>query len=450
MPKNRNSLSVLTVLGGAFMIITSGVLSAQEAPSASPDQPDAKPEIRGRVVTGYQGWFRAPGDGTGVGWVHWGHSDKFPNRSSTVDMWPDMSEATDDEKFPTPYRHADGSVAHVFSSAHPRTVLRHFEWMREYGIGGAMQQRFIHNMDNPELGPSLDKVLANTRAASRETGVPWALMYDLTGLKTGEFESLLYSDIRRLIEEEKILEDPHYLHHDGKPLIAVWGVGFSGRIKDRGYTIEECIDFVDFLQNDPKIGGNAVMLGVPYWWRGQFRDATNHPEFHDLLRSADIISPWSIGRVRTLDDIDERYEEALAPDIAWAERNGPDYLPVIFSGFSWVNLHRSRGKSELPEYESIPRLGGEFLWAQAASAKRAGAEMIYIAMFDEVDEATAIFKVTNDPPVNGANGERFISYGEDLPSDHYLWLAGEIGRMIAGESPVRREMPERRDAPPLR
>lgn len=427
-------------------ILTLSIMSTLLACSANSGALDGtaeKPEIRGRVVTGYQGWFRAPGDGTNLGWVHWGNSDKFPNRISTVDMWPDMSEATEEEKFATPYQHADGSTAYVFSSAHPRTVLRHFEWMDEYGIGGAMQQRFIHNMDDPELGPSLDKVLANTRAASRQTGVPWALMYDLTGLKTGEFESLLYKDIRRLIVEEKILEDPYYLHHNGKPLIAVWGVGFSGRIKDRGYTIEECIDFVDYLQNDPEIGGSSVMLGVPYWWRGQFRDATNHPQFHDLLRRADIISPWSIGRVRSLEDIEERYEQALAPDISWADRNGTDYLPVIYSGFSWVNLQRSRGKEDLPGYEDIPRLGGQFLWAQAESAKRAGAEMVYIAMFDEVDEATAIFKVTNDPPVNGSDGERFISYGQELPSDHYLWLAGEIGKMISGKSPATPDMPKR-------
>lgn len=431
-----------------FSTLGSSFVAADSKPAAEPALAVAqpKPEIRGRVVTGYQGWFRAPGDGSKLGWVHWGTGEKFDQRLSTVDMWPDMSELGEDEKFPTPYRHADGSVAHVFSSTHPRTVLRHFEWMRDYGIGGAMQQRFIHNMDNPPLAASLDVVLDNTRAASRQTGVPWALMYDLTGLKTGEFETLLHQDIRRLIVEEKILEDPYYLHHNGKPLIAVWGVGFSGRIKDRGYTIEECIELVDLLHNDPEIGGNAVMLGIPYWWRGQFRDATNHPKFLSLLRKVQIISPWSIGRVRDLEDVEERHEQALAPDVAWSKANGPDYLPVIYSGFSWVNLQRSRGKTELSEYNVIPRLGGQFLWAQAASAKRAGAEMVYIAMFDEVDEATAIFKVTNNPPVNGAQGERFISYGDDVPSDHYLWLAGEIGKLIRGEVPFRAQMPTRSPA----
>lgn len=48
---------------------------------------------------------------------------------------------------------------------------------------------------------------------------------------------------------------------------------------------------------------------------------------------------------------------------------------------------------------AIPRLQGRFFWSQITAAKRAGADMLYVAMFDEVDEGTAIFKVTNDPPV---------------------------------------------------
>lgn len=36
---------------------------------------------------------------------------------------------------------------------------------------------------------------------------------------------------------------------------------------------------------------------------------------------------------------------------------------------------------------------GCFLWTQAISAKRAGAKMIYLAMFDEIDEDKALFKV---------------------------------------------------------
>ena len=48
--------------------------------------------------------------------------------------------------------------------------------------------------------------------------------------------------------------------------------------------------------------------------------------------------------------------------------------------------------------------------------------MIYIAMFDEMDEGTAIFKCTNSPPTT--DGVPFVGY-EGLPSDYYLRLAGE-------------------------
>jgi hypothetical protein len=90
--------------------------------------------------------------------------------------------------------------------------------------------------------------------------------------------------------------------------------------------------------------------------------------------------------------------------------------------------------------DQIPRLGGRFLWKQFVEAKRAGATMIYQAMFDEIDEGTAVFKCTNDPPVGAS---RFLTY-EDLPTDHYLWLVGEGARMLRGEIPVRDALPERR------
>ncbi|MEM9016960.1 MAG: hypothetical protein AAGC68_08090 [Verrucomicrobiota bacterium] len=98
--------------------------------------------LNGRVVTGYQGWFRAEGDGTGMGFHHYKKGKKFEPGHCTIDLWPDLSEFDEEEKFPTPFRHADGRVAHVFSSLHPKTVDRHFRWMAEYGIDGAFVQRF--------------------------------------------------------------------------------------------------------------------------------------------------------------------------------------------------------------------------------------------------------------------------------------------------------------------
>ena len=89
---------------------------------------------------------------------------------------------------------------------------------------------------------------------------------------------------------------------------------------------------------------------------------------------------------------------------------------------------------------SIPRQGGRFYWQQLSTAIRSGAKMIYVAMFDEVDEGTAIFKCTDNPPV--ANPAKFIDM-DGMPSDHYLWLTGEAAKMLRGEKPLTDKMPQR-------
>ena len=105
--------------------------------------------------------------------------------------------------------------------------------------------------------------------------------------------------------------------------------------------------------------------------------------------------------------------------------------PVVFPGFSWANMHGG-------PLDAIPRRKGEFLWSQFAAAKRAGAGMIYVAMFDEVDEGTAIFKCTSDVPAAGET--KFVTY-EGLPSDFYLRLTGLGARMLRGEIPIADNIP---------
>jgi hypothetical protein len=79
----------------------------------------------------------------------------------------------------------------------------------------------------------------------------------------------------------------------------------------------------------------------------------------------------------------------------------------------------------------IPRQHVKFLWGEISAAARAGARMNYVAIFDEIDEGTAIFKCSNEPPLSDPPG-KFLSY-EGVPSDHYLWLAGQGGRLLRGE-----------------
>jgi hypothetical protein len=72
------------------------------------------------------------------------------------------------------------------------------------------------------------------------------------------------------------------------------------------------------------------------------------------------------------------------------------------------------------------------------NAISADIKTIYVAMFDEIDEGTAIFKVSNNPPVGAT---KFISYEEGVPSDYYLWLTGQAGKMLRKEIPLSESQP---------
>lgn len=178
----------------------------------------------GKVMTGYQGWFNCPGDGSGLGWTHWArHGSKpFAPGNITVDLWPDMSEATAAERFHTGFKHANGEPAVVFSSYNRTTVRRHFEWMREYGIDGAFVQRFANGLKRDSLRHHKDVVLSNCRAGANLGGRAYAVMYDLSGLRAGQ-TTFVSDDWNMLRNRMGMGRDPAYLHHEGKPLVAIWG-----------------------------------------------------------------------------------------------------------------------------------------------------------------------------------------------------------------------------------
>jgi hypothetical protein len=83
-------------------------------------------------------------------------------------------------------------------------------------------------------------------------------------------------------------------------------------------------------------------------------------------------------------------------------------------------------------FNPIPRQGGQFFWRQVERALRVDSTMLYGAMFDEVDEGTAMFKLAasrDEAPI-----ERPVvtmdTDGKKLPSDWYLRLAREAQRRL--------------------
>ena len=69
--------------------------------------------------------------------------------------------------------------------------------------------------------------------------------------------------------------------------------------------------------------------------------------------------------------------------------------------------------------------------------------MIYNAMFDEVDEGTAMYKIaaTSADVPEGLQVVTMDTDGECFPSDWYLQLAGEATKMLRGEIPLAETIP---------
>jgi hypothetical protein len=408
-------------------------LAADNATAAPASKSTRSLTMDDKVFVGYQGWFNPHREEDGAKWVHYGHRGEFKPGFVSVEMWPDTSEFDADEKVPTDFRYPDGNPAYVFNPQNPKTVNRHFAWMRQYGVDGAFLQRFVNPAASPRQRPELDRVLANVRAASKTNRVAWGMMYDLSGVRADAIFPKVSTDWKRLAGDLKIREDEFYIHHGGKPVVVLWGIGLS----DNRPGPKEYLSLVQFLKNDPVYGGNTVILGVPFYWRTGARDAVNDPALKEIILAADIIAPWPVGRYADPQGATRLAKSEREPDAKWAAENQRGYLPGIFPGFSWHNLMKTRGAEH--RFNQIPRLGGQFLWTQAVSSKRAGAKMLYVAMFDEIDEATAIFKIAREAPA----GESPFLTSEGLPSDHYLWLTGQIGKMLRGEIEASDAIPKR-------
>ena len=369
--------------------------------------------IRNLVMAGYQGWFNTPEDGAGLGWKHFEKEKEFKPGKCTIDLWPDVSEY--EKTYETAFKLPDETPAKVFSSYDASTTDLHFKWMKQYGIDGVFMQRFVVSIRNQKGKDNYNKILNNAVLSAEKYDRAICLMYDLSGMEAGE-EDILIRDWKELCEKYKLVSrnNNHYVYHHGKPLVAVWGIGFNDR---RKYGYEQVKKIIDFLKSE----GCSILVGVPTHWRTLTIDAVSDTRLLELVKQADIVHPWLVGRFDN--NTYEPYRKSIEEDIKWCKANGKDYMPVLFPGFSWHNM-----KKDAPQ-NMIPRLGGRFFWKQVKGAVDAGAESLYLAMFDEIDEGTAFFKCTNTPPVGESS---FITYEGEAP-DHYLWLAGEAAKYLRGE-----------------
>jgi hypothetical protein len=379
-----------------------------------------------KVLIGYQGWFTCPEDGS-QRWTHWSHGVPAAD-TLTVELYPDLRELDADERCTVPGMTIDGKPAYLFSSRNQKTVSRHFRWMKEYGLDGVLVQRFVGEIRRKRADG--DIVLKNIMAAARESGRTFAIEYDISGGNAETFGQTLKDDWAYLVDELKVTSHPNYQRHNGKPVLSVWGMGLSdgpGHPPADPHVAKDLIEW--FKAKAPVQYRVTYMGGTPARWGTLTADARPDPAWAGVYAAMDVVQPWNVGRYRTPEAVDRWKEDVLIPDVKLAEANHQIYMPVVFPGFSWSNLKKNAAKNQ------IPRLRGEFLWRQAYNAKMAGVKVLKIAMFDEVDEGTAILKVVSSRKEAPDQGFWLTldADGAELPSDWYLRLADEITRMFHGD-----------------
>jgi len=495
------------LLGGLFILATSCSSGDDDfiPPAIEPD-PDPTPPVEdvfndlgftphvdgepfdtyfGLVMAGYQGWFGAPGDGcphaehANTEWYHYRESEVFKPGvlRNSIDFWPDMTEyqvqyTPGDDGTPgrsENFFYPNGQKATVYSAYDESSVLLHFKWMKEYGLDGVFMQRFVGEViNNPEGKAHFDKVLESAMKGSNTYERALCVMYDLGGYEPNKNNNTaaVLADARAIMDKYQLLnrsaKQKFYLYEDGKPLIALWGVGFND---GRPYSLDD----IEQLMNGLKEMGFNIMLGVPTHWRERRNDALPDAKLHDLIKAAKVIMPWFVGRYDNSNF--PNFHSLIEQDVKWCNENSVGYAPLCFPGSADRNMH--------PNNTVQPRLGGTFLWNQMHHGIKSGAKMLYIAMFDEIDEGTAIYKCLNQSKVPGNasetdyyvvfqnNGYRmttnmvegltgndwckkaselnvtFTGIEDDLPTDHYLWLTAQGKKMLRGEVALKSTWPAR-------
>ena len=422
----------------AFTIAALMVSASIAAENSSGAKVDSS-TLTGRVMTGYQAWFRCPGDAFDQGWYHWSRNrDKILPDTLTFELWPDVSFYPKPELFAVPnFTHPDGSQAYLFSSESPVIVHRHFELLQEYGIDGVWLQRFIVGLPGAntlsedfvlKYAASHSQITDYVRTSAAKTGRVWAISYDIAGAPADRIYEVLTENWKQSVDAG-ITADDRYMKHEGKPVVQIWG--FYVNNEHNKMTAALANQLIDFFEQSGKY--QATLVGGGSWdWR-QYSD----PEWQAYYKRFKVYCIWNIGHTNFKPQTQSHTQERMAATYYWEEdretcrQNGTMWIPTVYPGFSWDNLMRKNPGDTL-----ISRRRGDFLWEQFVKLAEMKQTSVYVSMLDEFDEGTAILPISNVPPTQA----HFVS-GEGVRPDLYLKIVGEGAKMLRGEIPFSKTIP---------
>jgi hypothetical protein len=374
-------------------------------------------DVVGKLTVGYQGWFSAAGDGSPVN--AWGHGN--------LEMWPDTREYTtlysgtifgQDGVAQPPYTGnlGNGQPAKMFSSYDQSTLDLHFKWMQQYGIDCAALQRFGgETIPGSQLKAQRDGVASRLKTSAETYGRKFYINYDLSGYN--DLAEIKADWTNTIVGTLKLTASSAYAHQNGKPVVSIYGLGYTQQP-----TIEsDALDLVNWF----KLQGCYVIGSCPGQWRTVTGDSK--PDFMPVYKTFNMISAWPVGRA-----VDATYAPWVEGDRDFCKANGIDYQPCAYPGTAFSNTN---GQTKSPR-NLFPRNHGDFMWSQFAEFRKAGVTSFYIAMFDEMNEATSILKIAEDSSMIPA-GKYFLTLDADgthVSSDFYLRLANDGAKMIKGQT----------------
>jgi hypothetical protein len=403
--------------------------------SQAPADPDS---IIGRVVCGYQGWFNCNGDGSPINsWYHWSGNPVPAPGNLGFEIYPDVSIYNTADLCQTGFANlGDGQPSRLFSSYKQAVTDKHFELMQTHGIDGVALQRFITEVISSDhhLKENRDTIAAHVRNSAETYSRLFYVTYDISGLMEvmGLTDEEKYNKIKSdwqysISDSLSLTTSPMYAHQDGKYVVELWGIGFTQVIGNSVLAL----DLINWFKDQDCY----VIGGVPTYWRTGTNDS--RPDYSDVYKAFDMISPWTVGRFSDITGVNNYKTNFLIPDLSYCNTYGMAYMPVAFPGFAWSNW--------VPGYEQnqISRIRGEFMWRQIYNIASLNIPSVYIAMFDEYDEGTALLSMADSYFMIPTN-QYFLTSSADgtyISSDFYLRLTGKATQVIKGIDPVTSNVP---------
>jgi len=394
--------------------------------------------LKGLWLTGYQAWARTPNDGTDSKWQHYFVTYHTGQRVWVVDGLPDTSEFKDEDKeIVENLFDGDGLPVALVSGANPNVIDTHFKWMRDYDIDGVWLQRFL--MSSPGLQgeksfPVRNKIMDEVVKASKKYGRGWAINFDLVDVPAEILVDEIKKEWKRMVDLGYTTLDNRYIHHNGLPVVHLWSVTYPDEMSLRSHSNPQIAEeLLEFFNTKGKYQAFFV-AGTNWSWTRE----VNQAKWRDFYDEIKCVVSWNVGHAYP-DKKDPSKFSAYTDIWKDAERISKEkdilWIPTIYPSFSWQNMNINQTETWATSRKG--RRKGEFLWEQLYMINEVNADSVFLAMWDELDEWTAFFKVLPNPPPE----ENFLGT-EGKPSDWILQLVRHARYLMRNNKPFPKEIPQ--------